>query len=73
MLLSLDDLLEHFSIWAKLESNWTSLLMQSFSNLKKGRNGFERVSWGYTIVHDMRLGKIIKYVICDMLEFSWNF
>jgi hypothetical protein len=41
--------------------------------LKKGRNGFERVSWGYTILHDKRLGKIIKHVICDMLEFSLNF
>ena len=37
------------------------------------RNGFEGVSWGYTILHDMRLGKIIKHIISDMLEFSWNF
>ena len=36
------------------------------------RNGFERVSWGYTVLDDMRLGKIIKHVICDMLEVSWN-
>ena len=47
--------------------------MQSCSNLKKDRNGFERVSWGYTILHDMVLGKIIKNFICDMLEFSWIF
>ena len=73
MLLGEDDLLDHFSMWTKLESIWASLLMQSCSNLEKGRNGFERVSWGYTILHDMRLGQIIKYVICDMLEFSWNF
>ena len=73
MLLGLDDLLDHFSMCTKLESIWESLLMQSCSNLEKGRNGFERVSWGYAILHDMRLGQIIKYVICDMLEFSWNF
>ena len=37
------------------------------------RNGFEEISWGYTILHDMILGKIIKHVICGMLEFSWTF
>ena len=37
------------------------------------RSGFERVSWGYTILHDMVLGKIIRNFICDMLEFSWIF
>ena len=37
------------------------------------RNGFEGISWGYTILHDMILVKIIKHVICDMLEFSWIF
>ena len=73
MLLGEDDLLDHFSMWTKLGSIWTSLLMQSCSILKKGGNGFERVSWGYTILHGMRLGKIITYVICDKLEFSWNF
>ena len=47
--------------------------MQSYSNLEKDKNVFERVSWGYTILHDMRLVKIIKHVICDMIEVSWNF
>ena len=73
MLLGPDDLLDHFSTCTKLESIWASLLMQSCSNLEKSKNGFERVSGGYTILHDMILGKIIKYVICDMVEFSWNF
>ena len=59
-----------FSMWTKLESIWASLLMQSCSNLEKGRNGFDMVSWGYTVLHDMRLGKIIKYCICNMVEYS---
>src|SRR3954470_5159317 len=57
----------------KFESKWTCLTVQSCSNLKKDRSGFERVSWGYIALHDMRLGKIIKHVICDRLEFSWIF
>ena len=47
--------------------------VEIFQILEMGRNGFEGISWGYTILHDMRLGKIIKHVICDMIEFSWNF
>ena len=69
----LDALLHHLSMCTKFESIWTCLTVQSCSNLKKDRSGFERVSWGYTILHDMVLGKIIKNVICDMLEFSWIF
>src|SRR3954464_13372319 len=57
----------------KFESIWTCLTVESCPNLKKDRSGFERVSWSYTILHDMVLGKIIKNVICDMLEFSWIF
>ena len=57
----------------KFESIWTCLTVQKFSNLKKDRSGFERVSWGYTILHDMVLGKIINNVMCDMIEFSWIF
>ena len=41
--------------------------------LQKDRSRFERVSWGYTVLHDMRPGKTIKHVICDMTEFSWSF
>src|SRR3954468_19688247 len=57
----------------KFESIWTCLTVQSFSNLKKDRSGFERVSWGYTVPHDMVLCKIVKNVKFDMLEFSWIF
>ena len=69
----IDALLHHLSMWTMFETIWTCLTVQSCSNLKKDRSGFEGISWGYTILHDMRLGKIIKHVICGMLEFSWNF
>ena len=47
--------------------------VEIFQILEMGRNGFEGISWGYTILHNMRLGNIIKHVICDMIEFSWIF
>ena len=39
------------------------------------RNGFEGISWGYTILHHIRLGKIIKHVqmlsdLVHMLKWS---
>ena len=46
--------------------------VEIFQILEMGRNGFEGIPWGYTILHDMILVKIIKLVICDMIEFSWN-
>ena len=37
--------------------------VEIFQILEMGRNGFEGIPWGYTILHDMRLGKLIKHVI----------
>ena len=55
---------------------WEHLDMFGNVKLLKLQNG-QKWFWGdfmgYTILHDMILGKIIKHVICDMLEFSWNF
>ena len=37
------------------------------------RNGFEGISWGYTILHDMILVKIMNHIISDMIEFPGIF
>ena len=42
-----------------------NIFVEIFQILEMDRNGFEGISWGYTILHDMVLGKIIKNVMCD--------